>query len=95
MIFINGVNVKNQQVELQHRQMQCTAHCKEKTEAQRQNHPLSWHRRAMERLEVNSVGTALSPISACSQSDTLGLLLLLGTNEPSAAHLVIVHLRKR
>lgn len=48
----------------------------------------------MERLEVNSVGTALSPISACSQSDTLGLLILLGTNEPSAAHLVIVHLRK-
>lgn len=54
------MDVKNQQVELVHRQVRWDARWKEKTKAQRVNHPFSWHRRTVEKLEANNIGTAVS-----------------------------------
>ena len=43
--------------------MEWAAHWKEKTNAQRQNHPFSWHRRTMEKLEIGSVNATVSQSS--------------------------------
>lgn len=75
--------------------MEWAAHWKEKTNAQRQNHPFSWHRRTTEKLEVGNVNATVSRFSqSCSQSDMSELLILLGAKETSAAQTVIAHLRK-
>lgn len=87
MIFINWINAKNQQAQIQKRQVEWAAHWKEKTKAQWQNHPFSWHRRTMEKLEVGNVNATGSQSGlSLAHGVRHGSYLFSLALETSAAH---------